>query len=254
MILIGSKQNTDDFQKYGLQHFINADMDYEKALEEVEIYIGEEINPDKDLIKDNANARRNHFTPPKTLVFPEIEIYRNTLGDRGVQASLNVVPHEVGHYLQDKYFPIGHPKWKEIEQKFDLKIEYEWYFDKNINKWNSGGIEFAGNLFSSAIKLENTVTYFDEHKNKIIEINPHEWRGWFYNLWGQEYRIKKTVELYIGKTEYYINGTQNNFTVAPQIVDNRTMLELRDLLINVLEVKEENIKWDEANQKVTFVK
>lgn len=251
MIIVGSKQNVDDFKKFGLKYFIDAGMDYEKVLEDAEIFVGEDANPDKELAEQNANARRNHFGKPNKLVFPEMDFYRNFMGDRGVAASLMVAPHEVGHYIQNKYFPIGHPKWKEIEEELNLKIEYNTFYDSYQNKWNNGALEFAANLFACAIKLESDICYFDKNKELTFEIDPHFWRKWFFALWGQKYH-SKTIEIQIDNKDYYINGVKNTFNVSPTIFNGRTMLELRDLLINVLGVKNEDIHWNGEQKKITF--
>jgi hypothetical protein len=62
------------------------------------------------------------------------------------------------------------------------------------------------------------------------------------------------VKMQIGKKEYQIDGQNKSFDIPPMIQEGRTMLELRDLLINVLGVKAEDIAFDNITKTITFIR
>lgn len=256
MILHGTIQNKKAILDHALPMLGNMNIDI--TLDNLNIYLGQEYNP-------MPQHQFMYYYHPNTLAFPNIDLMRSVAGERGVQSQLTqFFLHELGHYLQDKYFPLHHRLWREIEDELGLTLDYRLHWDINIHKYNTPAIEFAANLFRAAMRLDNGLTMMrvtkERHQGRLIAenveiinvpINPHFWRAWWYKLWGQSYM---NVELWIGKKEYAVNGVKKSFDVAPTIMSGRTMLELRDLLVSLMGVKNEDIKWDGDEQKVTFSK
>lgn len=60
---------------------------------------------------------------------------------------------------------------------------------------------------------------------------------------------KIEIKLYIGNKKYYVNGIEKEMDVAPIIYENRTLLPIR----YVAEALGAEVKWEQAEQKVTII-
>ena len=232
---------TKAFFDYVLTPLQSAGVNTEKALDGLSFYFG--INP----TGSGVNTNRDHYDSSKrNIVKPNIPILPNMDLQRQLRAIFQVIIHEIGHDIHSQYLKQDTVKWAEWAKATSNKVDLTWgKLGGNSDYEYAPSYETFANDFQACITPANFGLTPKETNKR---------RKYYYSLWGQAYIPQQTVELWIDKKEYMIDGTKKYFDVAPMIKEGRTMLELRDLLVNVMSVKPENIQWDEVNKKVTFIK
>lgn len=221
MKLFGSAVNLTSIEKYGVKILEEAKMDYNNALSEAEVYLGE-------VFKGAAGK------PQAWQIFDlEIDECRRTAGEKAVENHIcKVFFTQLGYLIQDKYLPPDSPRWREIEGILGLKLDFAVYHSPENERSYVPAKVFAAKLFEYAIKGcdKIVIKWGNEsgYKGKIfcapprkIKINPHFWRKWFYSLWGQNY---EWGSFHVGEKMAEANEKVYYFDYPPQNVENRCVL------------------------------
>lgn len=236
MQVYGSSENLSSFTRYGLQVLEEAGMDYHKALPGVEIYLGEVF------------TERIAGEDVYQIYDTGIDMCRMLLGEKGVKTRINsFLGYELGVIIQKTYLPKDSPKWREIERMLGQRLDFNEYFSRLDEKKYCPAEETAASLFDGAIKghkeftfrkivssgsyysqeLEEEVLIPRQVKNIRLKSNPHLWRKWFFNLWGQPYEWGYFI---INEKMAMANEHIYYFDMPPQIINKRSFLPVRYFL------------------------
>lgn len=234
MKVYGSSQNLSSFYQYCLRLLEEAGMDYKKALPHVEIYLGEVFR------------RQGRFATPYQIFDTEIDSCRVKKGEIAVKKHFDqYFLHRIGTMIRGYYFPPGTAKWRQLERMLHSQLDYhEYYCTKQKQKFCPAE-EAAAALFEQAVRSCREVTIkrvtgtesLKRGKEEIrvanrtetytLSINPHLWRKWFYQLWGQNYHWGSFI---VGSKRVEIEGHIHFFGCEPCRINDNIFVSARDFL------------------------
>lgn len=247
MQVYGSSPDQVLFKRYGLKVLEKANMDYERALPRLEIYLGAVFCQEGAGSSQGEKCRADIPCTDK-IYDTEIDSYRELYGAKAVAARLDLYfCHEIGHMIQKNYLPLGSPYWGQLEGNLGFPLDFNLYYCKAHKRIYCMAYEVAATLFEYAIKgytkihvdqvrdakkeyIEETKTealIVKERRSYEIKIKPHVWRKWFYHLWGQSYEwgsfrpSKKYAEA---------NGIYYALDIPPRIVHQQSFAVPKTLL------------------------
>lgn len=198
MQIFGSSPNQVAFIKYGLKLLEDAELDYKRALPNLEVYLGSEF-------KGKVFAGKNK------IVDYYIDEYRESYGQKAVEARFYLYfSREIGRIIKENYLPPDSPKWGELEKLLGLQLDFNRYYkysDESDKQIFCPAEECAISLFEHVLKeykafcllnvvekaekkikgTEQQILIAKRIENLYIGINSRMWRKWFYSLWGQDY-------------------------------------------------------------------
>lgn len=222
MQLYGSSLNQALFKKYGLSILDYARMDIERALPGLQVFLGAIFTsePEVDKTQPVQSFGADH------LYFSQIEKIYEVSGEKGLAAHFEQnLCREIGWMVQRAYMPPNSVKWREIEALLNVNLNAE-------EHCTMAGCAVA-ELFSQALKLKEEYCFTrpaaaDREAETIKRrIDPHLWRMWFYQLWGQPYdwgrfRMRERV----GE----VNGEDYFFDLPPRLIHQRSFISAKPFL------------------------
>jgi hypothetical protein len=193
--VFGSSQNLASFSEHVFKVLEKANMDYERALDFVEVYLGKVFK----IKKSPAYVYQ--------IYDPGIDTCRSLFGEAAVKARLNSMVYKLSCLMQKYYLPRGSTGWDEMERMLGDKFDFNEYYSRSARDKYCPAEEAAALLFESAIRgtgeftmpyvMKFTYRYIKELgeaamvpirvKRQKVGINYHLWRKWIYSLWGQAY-------------------------------------------------------------------
>lgn len=222
MQIYGSSLNQALFKRYGLTILDRARMNVERALPGLQVFLGTIFTSEPQVDKEQAvqSFGSDH------LYFGQMEWVFEEYGEKGIAAHFDrYLCREIGLMVQRAYMPPASVKWKETESLLNANLDYE-------RQYNLACLTVA-ELFSQALKLQEEFSFTrqaqadQETETVNRKIDPHLWRMWFYQLWGQHYdwgrfRMRDKV----GE----VNGEDYFFDLPPRLIHQRSFISAKPFL------------------------
>lgn len=168
MKIFGAGYNLSLFENHVLVILEEARLDYEKALPEVEVFLGEVFR------QDALQAK------PGEIFLPDADVYRREHGAKAGTMLAKVFLDLLARIVRELYLPESSPRWLELEKLLGKALDYNWYHLPGEDSAYCPAVGAAEGLFVAAL-LGQT------HQELNTRLNYHSWRHWFYSLWGQQY-------------------------------------------------------------------
>lgn len=180
MRIHGSPQNLEFFNRHFLKILENAEMDYMKALPQVEVFLGEEFCFKAENLSEYQ------------LFYMEIESSRFK----------SQLLRALGRMIQKIYLSNETSWWEEIESAIGYKLDYNVYHSRFIGRKYCPAEDIIADIFEHAINNCRQITFtqigqtiyshekLSQEEGPVkrirIDFEPDYWRRWFYALWDQK--------------------------------------------------------------------